>query len=159
MESHVYPASKKQVKYCFPPRCCLLQREKKTFLPSVYVPVAPSPSDGESSADSIVCSEIGGWRETGVPSAVPALGPSGQCCAAALKTGTMCSVAREHVENAILCVVGCGQHADTGKLLLHWMTHTNTHTQARAHTPAAAPDLLIPCAMVCVCHLCTCQLF
>lgn len=98
-ESHVYPASKKQVKYCFPPRCCLLQREKKTFLPSVYVPVAPSPSDGESSADSIVCLEIVGWRETGVPSAEPALGPSGQFCAAALKTGILCSVAREHVED------------------------------------------------------------
>lgn len=67
--------------------------------------------------------------------------PSGQCCAAALKTGILCSVAREHVEDASVAGVekyymwrGCGQHADTGKLLLHWMTHTNTHTHKRAHT-------------------------
>lgn len=124
---------KKQVKCCFPPRCCLLQREKKTFLPSVYVPVAPSPSDGESSAASIVCLEIGGWRETGVPSAVPAPGPSGRCCAAALKTGVLCpSVAREHVEDVSVAGVEkyymWWEHTDTGKLLLHWMTHTNSHT-------------------------------
>lgn len=74
------------------------RKEDISFYLSIYVPVVPSPSYGESSAHSIVCLEIGGWRETGVPSAVSALGPSGQCFAAALRTGIRCSVSWVHVE-------------------------------------------------------------
>lgn len=50
-----------------------------------------------------------------------------------------------------LSVVGRGRQYKTSITLYD--------TRARTAQAAAAPEPLIPSAMVCVCHLCTCQLF
>lgn len=78
----------RRVKSKFP--SSLVFASDREEISSIHGLVAPSPSDRESSADCIVCLKIGGWRETGVLSAVPALGPSGQCCVVAVKTGIRC---------------------------------------------------------------------
>lgn len=104
------------------PFTLLFTSDRKEQISSFYRLAALSPSDRDSSVDCIVCLKIGGYRETGVPSAVEMPGLSVNVDAAAVKIG---------IRGGEKLVASCEKYnlwwdvADNGKLLLHFMTHAH----------------------------------